>query len=43
MKKLLKKFYANKEFPVNKDVKTEKGLVRFFENNSFYINKNIIL
>lgn len=27
------------EFQVDKDVKTEKGLVRFYENNSFYINK----
>lgn len=38
-KKLLEQFYANMEFPVDKDVKTEKGLVRFYENNNFYINK----
>lgn len=27
------------EFLIDKDVKAEKGLVRFYENNSFYINK----
>ena len=40
-KKLLEQFYANMEFPVDQDVKTEPGLVRFYENNSFYINKII--
>lgn len=35
-KKLLEQFYANMEFPVDQDVKAEKGLVRFYENNSFY-------
>ena len=40
-KKLLEQFYANMEFPVDQDVKTELGLVRFYENNSFYINKII--
>ena len=38
-KKLLEQFYANMEFPVDQDVKTEPGLVRFYENNSFYIDK----
>ena len=27
------------EFPVDQDVKTEPGFVRFYENNSFYIDK----
>lgn len=40
-KKLLKQFYANMEFPVDKDVKNEKGLQRFYENNNFYSNKII--
>ena len=34
-KKLLEQFYANMEFPVDKDVKTEKGLQRFYQNNNF--------
>lgn len=38
-KKLLEQFYANMEFPVDHDVKTEQGLVRFYENNNFYLNK----
>lgn len=38
-KKLLEQFYANMEFSIAQDVKTEKGLVRFYENNSFYLNK----
>lgn len=38
-KKLLEQFYANMEFPIDKDVKTEKGLVRFYENNNFYKSK----
>lgn len=38
-KKLLEQFYANMEFPVDKDVKTEKGLVRFYQNNNFYTSK----
>lgn len=38
-KKLLEQFYANMEFPVDKDVKTESGLVRFYEKNNFYSNK----
>ena len=38
-KKLLEQFYANMEFPVDQDVKTEPGLVRFYENNNFYIDK----
>lgn len=27
------------EFKIDKDVKTEKGLVRFYKNNNFYLNK----
>lgn len=38
-KKLLEQFYANMEFPVDKDIKTEKGLQRFYQNNNFYSNK----
>lgn len=38
-KKLLEQFYANMEFKIDKDVKTEEGLVRFYENNNFYLNK----
>lgn len=38
-KKLLEQFYANMEFPVDKDVKIEPGLVRFYEKNNFYDNK----
>lgn len=38
-KKLLEQFYANMEFPVDQDVKTEAGLKRFYENNNFYLNK----
>ena len=38
-KKLLEQFYANMEFPVDKDVKVESGLVRFYENNNFYSSK----
>lgn len=38
-KKLLEQFYANMEFPIDKDVKTEKGLQRFYENNNFYKSK----
>ncbi len=38
-KKLLEQFYANMEFPVDKDVKTEKGLQRFYEKNGFYKSK----
>ena len=38
-KKLLEQFYANMEFPVDQNVKTKPGLVRFYENNSFYIDK----
>lgn len=40
-KKLLEQLYANMEFPVDKDVKIESGLVRFYENNNFYSNKII--
>lgn len=40
-KKLLEQFYANMEFPVDKDIKTEKGLQRFYENNNFYKSKII--
>lgn len=38
-KKLLEQFYANMEFPVDKNVKTEKGLQRFYQNNNFYTSK----
>jgi len=38
-KKLVEQFYANMEFKKDQDVKTEEGLVRFYENNNFYINK----
>lgn len=38
-KKLLEQFYANMEFPVDKDIKTEQGLQRFYEKNNFYISK----
>lgn len=40
-KKLLEQFYANMEFRIDQDVKTEKGLVRFYENNNFCLNKII--
>lgn len=43
-KKLLEQFYANMEFPVDKDVKTEPGLVRFYEKIIFItINHELIL
>ena len=38
-KKLLEQFYANMEFAIDQNVKTEPGLRRFYDNNSFYINK----
>lgn len=38
-KKLLEQFYANMEFPVDKYVEIEPGLVRFYEKNNFYDNK----
>ena len=38
-KKLLEQFYANMEFPIDKDVKTEKGFQRFYQNNNFYKSK----
>lgn len=38
-KKLVEQFYANMELKKDQDVKTEEGLVRFYENNNFYINK----
>lgn len=38
-KKLLEQFYANMEFPIDKDVKTGKGLQRFYQNNNFYKSK----
>ena len=38
-KKLLEQFYANMEFPVDKGVEIEPGLVRFYEKNNFYDNK----
>ena len=38
-KKLLEQLYANMEFPVDQDVKTEQGLVRFYQNNNFYVDK----
>ncbi len=38
-KKLLEQFYANMEFKKEVDVKTESGLKRFYDNNSFSINK----
>ena len=38
-KKLLEQFYANMEFPVDKDVEIEPDLVRFYEKNNFYDNK----
>lgn len=38
-KKLLEQFYANMEFPVDKYVKIESCLVRFYEKNNFYSNK----
>ena len=38
-KKLLEQFYANMEFPVDKDVEIEPGIVRFYEKNNFYDNK----
>lgn len=38
-KKLLEQFYANMEFSIDKDVKAEPGLVRFYEKNNFYSNK----
>ena len=34
-KKLLEQFYANMAFPVDKDVKTESGFVKFYEKNNF--------
>lgn len=38
-KKLIEQFYANMEFKKDQDVKTEEGLVRFYQNNNFYLNK----
>ena len=38
-KKLLEQFYANMEFKVDQDVKTEEGLNRFYQKNDFYLNK----
>lgn len=38
-KKLLEQFYANMEFPIDQDVKTNESLKRFYENNNFYSNK----
>ena len=38
-KKLLEQFYANMEFPIEQDVKTDESLKRFYQNNSFYLNK----
>lgn len=38
-KKLLEQFYANMEFRVDQDVKTDESLKRFYQNNSFYLNK----
>lgn len=38
-KKLLEQFYTDIEFPIDKDVKIEPGLVRFCEKNNFYSNK----
>lgn len=40
-KKLLEQFYTNMEFEVDKDVKTESGFVKLYENNNFYSNKII--
>lgn len=37
--KLLEQFYTDIEFPIDKDVKIEPGLVRFCEKNNFYSNK----
>lgn len=33
-KKLLEQFYANMEFAIDKNVKTEPGLKRFYDNNN---------
>lgn len=38
-KKLLEQFYANMEFPVDQDVKTEQGLLRFYKNNNSFSDK----
>ncbi len=38
-KKLLEQFYANMEFLIHQNIKTEPALVRFYRNNSFYIDK----
>lgn len=38
-KKLLEQFYANMEFPIEQDVKADESLKRFYQNNSFYLNK----
>lgn len=34
MKKLLEQFYANMEFPIEQDVKSDESLKRFYENNN---------
>lgn len=38
-KKLLEQFYENMEFVMDQDIKTEPSLRRFYDNNSFSINK----
>lgn len=38
-KKLLEQFYANMEFPIEQDIKADESLKRFYQNNSFYLNK----
>lgn len=36
---MIEQFYANMEFPIDKYIKIESGLVRFCEKNNFYSNK----
>lgn len=38
-KKLLEQLYANMVFRKNYDVKEDKSLIEFYQNNDFYSNK----
>ena len=38
-KKLLEQFFANMVFKKNYDVKGDKSLIDFYQENDFYVNK----
>ena len=38
-KKLLEQFFANMVFKKNYDVKGDKSLIDFYQDNDFYVNK----